>query len=107
MSDLPSVTPQFAPQPTEVAWPTAQWPRGTSDHQEELESVASFVAVYFEAHAARMRPANRELAAFVAVHMVDQLTHALVAQRTNVSRAAAIDEITDVALRYLLRDGPA
>ena len=39
MSDLPRVTPQFAPQPAGVAWPTAQWPRGTSDHQEELESV--------------------------------------------------------------------
>ncbi len=37
--------------------------------------------------------------------MVDQLTHALVTSRSTVSREAAIDEITDAALRYLLKDG--
>jgi AcrR family transcriptional regulator len=73
-------------------------------YEDELESIVGFVALYFEAHAARMRPANRGLAAFVAVHMVDQLTHALVTQRTSVTREQAIDEITDVALRYLLLD---
>lgn len=75
-------------------------------YEDELESIVGFVALYFESHSPRMRPQNRELAAFVAVNMVDQLTHALVTQRTNVSREAAIDEITDVALRYLLRDPP-
>jgi CubicO group peptidase (beta-lactamase class C family) len=39
MSDLPHVTPRFAPQPEGVAWPTNEWPRGTSTHQEELERV--------------------------------------------------------------------
>jgi CubicO group peptidase (beta-lactamase class C family) len=39
MSELPDVTPRFAPQPTGVAWPTLEWPRGTSPHQEELDEV--------------------------------------------------------------------
>ena len=39
MSSLPDVTPAFAPQPAGVEWPTTTWPRGTSDHQEELEHV--------------------------------------------------------------------
>ena len=36
---LPLVRPSFAPQPSGVPWPTQQWPRGTSPHQEELERV--------------------------------------------------------------------
>ncbi len=39
MSELPHVKPRFAPQPSGVAWPTREWPRGTSPHQEELEQV--------------------------------------------------------------------
>lgn len=39
MSELPHVKPRFAPQPPGVAWPTQEWPRGTSPHQEELEQV--------------------------------------------------------------------
>ncbi len=36
MTELPEVRPSFAPQPEGVAWPTTQWPRGESPHQEEL-----------------------------------------------------------------------
>jgi len=39
MSDLPRVSPRFAPQPDGVAWPTTEWPRGASAHQDELERV--------------------------------------------------------------------
>jgi CubicO group peptidase (beta-lactamase class C family) len=39
MSELPNVTPRFAPQPAGVAWPTLEWPRGTSSHQAELDEV--------------------------------------------------------------------
>ena len=39
MDDLPSVVPRFAPQPSDVAWPTDEWPRGESPHQEELDAV--------------------------------------------------------------------
>lgn len=39
MKALPDVHPNFAPQPSGVAWPTAVWPRGTSDRQEELGQV--------------------------------------------------------------------
>ena len=38
-TEIPQVRPSFAPQPSGVAWPTTQWPRGTSAHQEELERV--------------------------------------------------------------------
>ncbi len=39
MSDLPNVQPHFAPQATDVPWPTTEWPRATSAHQGELEEV--------------------------------------------------------------------
>jgi CubicO group peptidase (beta-lactamase class C family) len=39
MDNLPTVQPSFAPQPSGVAWPTNEWPRGQSRHQEELEAV--------------------------------------------------------------------
>ena len=39
MSELPKVTPNFAEQPSEVAWPTDEWPRGACDHQAHLETI--------------------------------------------------------------------
>ncbi len=39
MSELPRVEPRFAPQSADVEWPGTTWPRGTSDHQDELEAV--------------------------------------------------------------------
>src|ERR1700739_4705730 len=39
MDNLPSPAPRFAPQPPGVAWPTHEWPRGRSRHQEELDTV--------------------------------------------------------------------
>jgi CubicO group peptidase (beta-lactamase class C family) len=39
MTDLPTVEPRFAPQPAGVEWPTLDWPRGASPHQEELDAV--------------------------------------------------------------------
>ena len=39
MDEVPSVEPRFAPQPTDVEWPTLEWPRGESPHQEELDAV--------------------------------------------------------------------
>lgn len=37
---LPSITPAYAPQPADVAWPTNEWPRGEIAHQEQLVAVA-------------------------------------------------------------------
>ena len=39
MDNLPSVQPRFAAQRSDVAWPTNEWPRGESDHQDELDAV--------------------------------------------------------------------
>ncbi len=39
MTELPSITPGYAPQPTGVAWPTDQWTRGKVNRQDELERV--------------------------------------------------------------------
>jgi CubicO group peptidase (beta-lactamase class C family) len=39
MDTLPSVTPRFAAQDPDVPWPTHEWPRGTSAHQDELDHV--------------------------------------------------------------------
>ena len=37
MSELPSITPNYAPQSVDVPWPTEEWPRGTIERQHELE----------------------------------------------------------------------
>ncbi|HEY5262801.1 MAG TPA: serine hydrolase [Acidimicrobiales bacterium] len=39
MDDLPSVEPRFAAQESGVVWPTHEWPRGESAHQDELDAV--------------------------------------------------------------------
>lgn len=39
MSELPSVTPRYAPQPSGIAWPTLEWSRSVSTRQGELETV--------------------------------------------------------------------
>jgi CubicO group peptidase (beta-lactamase class C family) len=39
MADMPHVTPSYAPQPAEVAWPTDGWPRATIDQHGTLERV--------------------------------------------------------------------
>jgi len=36
---LPSVQPRFAAQSSDVTWPTHEWPRGESVHQDELDAV--------------------------------------------------------------------
>ncbi|MFO0685521.1 MAG: TetR/AcrR family transcriptional regulator [Sandaracinus sp.] len=75
-------------------------------YEEELTTMIKLVAAYLDAHAEDVRVEDRELAAFIVVHVVDELTHALVTRRAKVDREAAIDEVTDVALRYLLVDAP-
>ena len=42
-------------------------------------------------------------AAFVAVHMVDALTHAAITERPAQEDEAMIETITDAVTRYLLR----
>src|SRR5665213_3174976 len=37
MSELPSITANYAPQSVDVPWPTEEWPRGTIGRQHELE----------------------------------------------------------------------
>jgi AcrR family transcriptional regulator len=76
-------------------------------YEEELESIVKLVAAYLDANASRVRPKNRALAAFVAVHVVDSLTHALVTMRPTVDRDAIVAEVMDVALRYLLDESAA
>jgi AcrR family transcriptional regulator len=76
-------------------------------YEEELATIVKLVTVYLDAHEHEVRVPDRETAAFVVVHVVDELTHALVTRRAKVDRDAAIEEVTDVALRYLLKDPPA
>jgi AcrR family transcriptional regulator len=76
-------------------------------YEEELATIVKLVTVYLDAHEGDVRVPDREMAAFVAVHVVDELTHALVTRRAKVDRDAAIEEVTDVALRYLMREPPA
>jgi CubicO group peptidase (beta-lactamase class C family) len=39
MASLPSVQPRFAAQPSGVAWPTYEWPRGEMANQDELDAI--------------------------------------------------------------------
>ncbi|HEV3267483.1 MAG TPA: serine hydrolase [Acidimicrobiales bacterium] len=40
---LPLIVPAFAPQPRDVAWPLAEWPRGEHPRQRELDAVVDEV----------------------------------------------------------------
>lgn len=75
-------------------------------YEEELDVIVKLVAPYLDAHASAVRLTDRELGAFVVVHVVDELTHVLVTRRAQIDREAAIEEVMDVALRYLLKDPP-
>lgn len=75
-------------------------------YEDELDTIVRLVAPYLDAHATKVRVPDREMAAFVVVHVVDELTHALVTRRAKIDREAAIEEVSDVALRYLLKDAP-
>lgn len=75
-------------------------------YEEELTTIVKLVAAYLDAHADDVRVEDRELAAFIVVHVVDELTHALITRRAKADRDAAIEEVTDVALRYLLVQAP-
>jgi CubicO group peptidase (beta-lactamase class C family) len=39
MDNLPSVQPRFVAQPSNVPWPTREWPTGVSAHRGELDAV--------------------------------------------------------------------
>jgi hypothetical protein len=54
-------------------------------------------------HRDRLRPRDLEMAAFLLLHAVDAITHALVIFRPRyLEREALADEISELIMRYLL-----
>jgi AcrR family transcriptional regulator len=72
-------------------------------YEQELEKVIQLATAFLERHHARLRVADTRVAAFVAVHMVDALTHATVTM-SREDDETMVREITDAVARYLLRD---
>ena len=39
MTNIPAITPAYAPQPTGTPWPTTEWPQGTASNIDELNEI--------------------------------------------------------------------
>lgn len=72
-------------------------------YERELEKVIQLAAAFLERHRERLRVEDTRIAAFVAVHMVDALTHATVTASPGDDETM-VREITDAVARYLLRE---
>lgn len=79
-----------------------------STYEVELARIVELAAAYLERHRRLLRIDDARRAAFVAVHMVDALTHASVTSgdESDEDDEAMIRDITDAVTRYLLRDEP-
>ncbi|UJR79713.1 TetR/AcrR family transcriptional regulator [Sandaracinus amylolyticus] len=73
-------------------------------YEQELDRVIEITKAYLDAHHALLRVEDTRLAAFVSVHMVDALTHAVTTQRRETDDDEMVRTITDVVTRYLLKD---
>jgi len=70
------------------------------------ERVGQIALAYMAAHKDELRVRDHELAAFVAVTTVEALTHAAVLHHPErLAHPALADEITDLVVRYLAKDG--
>jgi len=72
-------------------------------YEEELAKVIALAGAFLTRHRALLRVDDVQIAAFVAVHMVDALTHASVTQDRSEDEVMVV-QITDAVTRYLLRD---
>lgn len=75
----------------------------TNRLEESLAQVARAVAGYLEQRKKSLRVASPELAAFYVVELGESLTMSTVCKRPHTDPDAAIDEITDIIVRYLFR----
>jgi AcrR family transcriptional regulator len=75
---------------------------GRETMQRWLEDAESTVRAYLEIHRERLRPQDLDMAAFVLVHSVEALTHAVVIFKPRyLERASLAHEISELVLRYL------
>lgn len=72
-------------------------------YEQELEKVIQLATAFLERHRERLRVRDARVAAFVAVHMVDALTHATVTT-SPADDETMVREITEAVTRYLLRE---
>jgi AcrR family transcriptional regulator len=86
-----------------------QVPRvGRLERLHEIERRVGILArAYLEAHARELRVKDLDQAAFIAVTVVEALTHAAVLHRPeHLSRPALAEEITELVVRYLAKSEP-
>ncbi len=76
-------------------------------YEEELQRIIEMATAYLTHHERELRYASPEHAAFLAVHMVDALTHAAVTQRPASDDEAMIAMITDTTTRFLVAEADA
>lgn len=71
--------------------------------EESLARITEVVAGYLQQHRGLLRVACPERAAFYAVELGESLTMSAVLKRPEEDADIAIDEITDIVVRYLFR----
>ena len=71
-------------------------------YEDQLSRITEVVAAYLEGVKERLRVSEPQLAAFLAVHLVDALTHEAATRRSELPEERVAEEITEIVLRYLL-----
>ncbi|MEW5849066.1 MAG: hypothetical protein AB2A00_09635 [Myxococcota bacterium] len=79
------------------------------DKVREINRMAqALVRDYLQRHTARLRPKNLELASFLIVYAVEAATHAAISERpVALDDDELSEEISQIALRYLITDAVA
>ncbi len=84
-----------------------QLPRlaGREEFQRWSETTEGVVRAYLETHRERLRPTDLDLAAFLLVHSVEAVIHAVAILKPRyLERSVLADEVSQLVLRYLLDD---
>jgi AcrR family transcriptional regulator len=82
-----------------------QLPRlaGREEFQRWSETTESVVRAYLETHRERLRPKDLDLAAFLLVHSVEAVIHAVAILKPRyLERRVLAEEVSQLVLRYLL-----
>ncbi|MHB8419501.1 MAG: TetR/AcrR family transcriptional regulator [Myxococcales bacterium] len=75
---------------------------GRETFQRWADDAEAVVRAYLEGHREKLRPKDLDMAAFVLVHAVDSLTHAVVILKPRyLERESLADEVSELVLRYL------
>jgi AcrR family transcriptional regulator len=76
---------------------------GREEFQRWSENLEAVVRAFLESHRERLRPTDLDLAAFLLVHSVEAMSHAVTILKPRyLERSVLAEEVSQLVLRYLL-----